>query len=463
MKINPWTIFGGCMAVIAIEILVPQTAWKIAIMATAAYALAKGLRKDVWANWSSGTGPAWTAGLIAAGITVTMVNRTRGMEAQGLTLAGMIALAFLWRDNKKNPWGEILTEDKAPTAVALMALWAASATWATMSLPAPQAPFYLILGGLAVGLAGLGTATGSLAIRAMLWTLCLTAWTSSVQTEFRPLLGIWPITQYKNYIAISALYGGGLLALMPPPPAKHKAWRWADRTAILAAICAIVVTNSQMGRGGLLVFLLGLGWAWAMQKCPARWKQTAWLATLAAPLVGILGIVLSRGELAFRLAEAFNRKVNLGGRLDSWQVALDWTQLNPLTGQGCGFWQNAGTVARNNMGPYSAIDCDNGFLEVAVQSGWPASLLLAAVLVTAALATVMTLKNPKISMEKRLIGLGLAVISLLTENHGFAGERAHPQFLTAGFLACWLAWNLYANQMERKTLSEGEPRTKKGK
>jgi O-antigen ligase len=130
------------------------------------------------------------------------------------------------------------------------------------------------------------------------------------------------------------------------------------------------------------------------------------------------------------LADITDRTESLSGRTQIWQWAIEGISESPFFGHGTDFWQSVG--AWNKSG-------HNGFIDVALSSGMPAALGLAAIVVLAAV---------------RLTRSSSAVLSFLA--FGIATNLAVSQLAAPAIpaLAIWLAVGTTLRTVEVRGVSD---------
>jgi O-antigen ligase len=159
-----------------------------------------------------------------------------------------------------------------------------------------------------------------------------------------------------------------------------------------------------------------------------------------------LGLVMLTGSgLAFakyhqEISETLGRKATFGGRTTIWEVTYDWIKISPVAGQGGSFWLNQGGSATSNHHHEYVNRGYNGFLDSLVQSGLLAPMLLLAVLILLASET-------KLRWGEKFLLLLVALLSMLSETHSFAGNFLSQGATTArAILIFWVAYTISQNQ-----------------
>lgn len=198
--------------------------------------------------------------------------------------------------------------------------------------------------------------------------------------------GLWRGLWYeKNQMgAVMVIVATASAAALASPDPR----RLLPAAALLLSAALVLATQSKTS---LLCLMLGLGVVggfWAMRQGGATFSVFAVWAAVAGAGLGYL----VWDSHSVEILEVLGKDPSLTGRTDIWEAILARVAERPWTGYGYGaFWERdsvPGDWIRFETG-WLVPNAHHGWLDVLVQLGWPGALLVGALAVFAAVATVL--------------------------------------------------------------------------
>jgi hypothetical protein len=367
-------------------------------------------------------------------LTIAMIGWVDSTKTYLYLLAPCLLWVVSLRDLKKV--SGILEGSIGPCLAACYCLWIAIATEATSSPSNPQVLYYLNIIALSIVLTMLIKKEETL--KAMLWTMALII----AMTTWQRLLGnMWwdlpLVITYKNFVAVVGLLVLGMLMSCPKTP--------ANTGMMVISTLALLFNPSVLGQTGAIILWAALGWS----KIPNKTKQSNSTPEQIknnlkiykyVTIAMLVGIVVASIWGYKEISHFLEKGDSLNGRIGIWKVALDWSGLSPIFGNGILFWFENGAMAVSNKINSIPIRAYNGLLDPAVQSGWIATILLMMTLLGSIAYSRLTLSQKSLL----LLSVGL---SMLTETHSLTGV---PIDMGEAALGTWLAF-LWAHSKKDQT------------
>ena len=326
-------------------------------------------------------------------------------DALGVDAAGSLALA----------------PDRAWTALMRLLSYAA-AFWLALHLLrrrglADRFLWLLVVAGVGYALYGLIIHLGDL--REILWIDKYSYWESLTSTFINR-------NSYAAYAGIGLVVTVGLLLeqLRRTALPQHLGWRgrlvyfldhlgfaiWLLAAAFLVLLAALLLAGS---RGGLLATLVGLV-AVVLTVGGGGAKR---LVVVVVLLLGLGSFVAMQSGtlLEQRLGRVGNETDGLSdSRLALYELTLEGIALRPLAGSGLGSFPAIYLEMRDADSGIEALNqvrVHNSYLEIALEAGVPAALLLFGTLGTILLLQLRSLSRP--GVERRFPGIAVAATLLL--------------------------------------------------
>jgi exopolysaccharide production protein ExoQ len=198
--------------------------------------------------------------------------------------------------------------------------------------------------------------------------------------------GLWRGLWYeKNQMgAVMVIVATASAAALASPDPR----RLLPAAALVLSAALVLATQSKTS---LLCLMLGLGVVggfWAMRQGGAAFSVFAVWAAVAGAGAGYL----VWDSHSVEILEVLGKDPSLTGRTDIWEAILARVAERPWTGYGYGaFWERdsvPGDWIRFETG-WLVPNAHHGWLDVLVQLGWPGALMVGALAVFAATATVL--------------------------------------------------------------------------
>jgi len=314
-----------------------------------------------------------------------------------------------------------LAPDRAWTALMRLLSYAA-AFWLALHVLrrrglADRFLWVLAIAGLAYALYGLYVHLGDL--REILWIDKYTYWESLTSTFINR-------NSYAAYAGLGLVVIVGLLLerLRRIEPPRHLGWRgrtvhvidnlgfatWFLATAFLVLLAALLLAGS---RGGLLATLVGLV-AVVLTVGGGGRRRVALLVVL---LVGLASFAaLQSGALLQQRLGGVDSELDAesGTRLQLFALTLEGIAERPIGGTGLGSFPAVYLALRgaeSGLEPMNQVRVHNSYLEIAIEAGVPAALLLYGTLGAILLLQLRALSRA--GVERRFPGIAAAATLLL--------------------------------------------------
>ncbi|MEA3641106.1 MAG: O-antigen ligase family protein [Lamprobacter sp.] len=161
---------------------------------------------------------------------------------------------------------------------------------------------------------------------------------------------------------------------------------WPVAMAVLLCFLALLLTESRMG---LIAFLAGvavllLGWS---LRLPAGRPRAVGLGLVSLPLALLaLNLFLSGDQTAARFEYLFERG---DGRFEVYPLIQQAIAERPWTGYGLGSFESAFSLFRDETVPFLYRRAHSDYLELAMEIGWPATLVLVGAFVLMLVSALM--------------------------------------------------------------------------
>lgn len=234
------------------------------------------------------------------------------------------------------------------------------------------------------------------------------------------------INSHAAFLNLIALPAAAYFLLQPPSARSSKALA----ALLFLLLFAIALTK---GRGAMLSFALGLGllvWAaWGHVPRRALWT----LLALAAGAY-LLANVVWQGGVGERLQTVLNPASAGTERFIIWRQAWAMLQSAPWLGTGLGTFWLAWPPWRDPADTSGGYYVHNDYLQIWIEAGLPALLLLLAVLGAALRLFVRVLKNARTPSAARIEITGLFAGLLAIAAHSFLNFNFYvlPTLILAG-------------------------------
>ncbi len=213
--------------------------------------------------------------------------------------------------------------------------------------------------------------------------------------------GVWYEKNQMGLVMVSgAIAAAAVLASWPER--RRRAW-------VTLALCTLLVVATQ-SKTSLLCLAAGLGivgGVWLMTKGGAAVGVAAvWAAVVSS---GLLLIILTREPAA--ILTALGKDPSLTGRTDIWAAVMAYVSERPWTGYGySAFWEVDSAPAdfiRLQTG-WPVPSAHNGWLDLLVQIGWPATLFVGLIVAAVTISAVIGL----FGRGRREGAYGLAILAV---------------------------------------------------
>ncbi len=223
--------------------------------------------------------------------------------------------------------------------------------------------------------------------------------------------GLWYEKNQMGFVMVAGAIGAAACLAQTPEPGQPRRWM-APAVALLLAALLVLGTQSKTS----LLCLMGgcglIGGLWALrQGGPVFSVVMVWLGVVAAAV----GVELWMTESA-EILTALGKDPSLTGRTDIWESLMRRVAERPWTGFGySAFWGLESTPAayvRLETG-WLVPSAHNGWIDLLVQLGWPGAVVVALVMASASILSLLRLGG--LGRREGYWSLGyLAVFTLLS-------------------------------------------------